>query len=160
MRACTLRYFSHKQHALESTLAILKPDLLADPRQVTQVENEIQRRFRVSQRKQVFWATKEAEEFYQEHHGKLFFNRLVGYMTSGPLIALALTGPHVISEWRLLMGQTRPPQMRVLKPETLRAKFGLTDTRNSFHGSDSVASARRELDFFFGSGSYDRFLKA
>ncbi|PIA19752.1 nucleoside diphosphate kinase-Z6 [Coemansia reversa NRRL 1564] len=159
MRACTIRNFSHNLNAVESTLALIKPDLLADPQQVKTVENEIQQRFKVSQRKQVFWKTEEAQNFYQEHQGKLFFNRLIGYMTSGPLIALALTGPHVISEWRLLMGQTRPPQMRVLKPETLRARFGLTDTRNSFHGSDSVASARRELAFFFGPDSYDRFLR-
>ncbi|KAJ2077017.1 hypothetical protein H4R24_005377 [Coemansia sp. RSA 988] len=144
---------------MQTTLAILKPDLLADPRQVSLVENEVKRRFKISQRKQVFWKTKEAEDFYQEHYGKLFFNRLIGYMTSGPLIALALTGPRAISEWRLLMGQTRPTQMRVLKPETLRAQFGLTDTRNSFHGSDSVASARREIAFFFGPDSYDRLLK-
>ncbi|KAJ2356639.1 hypothetical protein GGF43_001941, partial [Coemansia sp. RSA 2618] len=92
----------------------------------------------------------QARLFYHEHQNKLFFERLISYMTSGPIYALALCKTNAISEWRSVIGATRPAQMRVEgDKECLRARFGLTDTRNSFHGSDSVGSARRELEFVF-----------
>ncbi|KAI9474935.1 nucleoside diphosphate kinase, partial [Coemansia mojavensis] len=89
------------------------------------------------------------QKFYAEHLGKPFYPRLISYMTSGPILALALTKQGAIREWREMIGSTRPAQMRIENPRTLRAQFGLTDTRNSFHGSDSADSASRELEFFF-----------
>ncbi|KAG0170563.1 Nucleoside diphosphate kinase 6 [Apophysomyces sp. BC1015] len=70
-------------------------------------------------------------------------------MTSGPFEALILCSPNAIKEWRALIGPTHPCRARINQPNTLRALYGLTDTRNSFHGSDSDETARREIEFFF-----------
>ncbi|KAJ1821614.1 hypothetical protein GGH91_000944 [Coemansia sp. RSA 2671] len=134
------------------TLALLKPDLLADPQTVERIVEEIRRTpgLQIVESAQLFWTREQAEEFYDEHRGRFFYNRLVDYMTSGPMQALALRGPQAITKWREMMGSTHPVRMRVLNGACLRARYGLTDTRNSFHGSDSPASAARELAFVFG----------
>ncbi|KAJ2791977.1 hypothetical protein H4R21_006234 [Coemansia helicoidea] len=153
MRATNLR---RVRAQWETTLALLKPDLLADAARVRAVEQEIGQQFRVQERRQIAWTRAQAEAFYAEHQGRPFFGRLVGYMTSGPFVALALAGPQAVSQWRKTMGGTRPVQMRVRNPASLRARFGLTDTRNSFHGSDSAETARRELAFLFGDSKIGR----
>ncbi|KAJ2782958.1 hypothetical protein H4R18_001974 [Coemansia javaensis] len=137
--------------AVEATLALLKPDLLADARRVQAVEWEIRERhgLAVAGRAELMWTRAQATAFYAEHHGRPFQGRLVGYMASGPLIALALAGPRAIARWRAAMGATRPAVERANATASLRARFGLTDTRNSFHGSDSPDTARRELDFTY-----------
>ncbi|KAJ1997631.1 hypothetical protein H4R26_005762 [Coemansia thaxteri] len=134
------------------TLALLKPDLLASPHTVRNIVGEIQRTpgLRIVGRAGLFWTRAQAEAFYHEHSGRFFFRRLVAYMTSGPIEALALRGPRAVARWREMMGSTHPVRMRVANPACLRARYGLTDTRNSFHGSDSPASAARELAFVFG----------
>ncbi|KAJ2846758.1 hypothetical protein IWW36_004195 [Coemansia brasiliensis] len=146
MRATLLK----TNKCLETTLALLKPDLFADHQTLCNIEQRIAHLFRISARRKVIWTTGDAQRFYAEHQGKPFYPRLISYMTSGPILALALTKHGAIQEWREMIGSTRPAQMRIERPTTLRAQFGLTDTRNSFHGSDSVASAERELEFFFG----------
>ncbi|KAJ2336743.1 hypothetical protein GGI00_000662, partial [Coemansia sp. RSA 2681] len=104
----------------------------------------------IVKRAQLFWTQEEAERFYEEHRSRFFFRRLVDYMTSGPIEALALRGPQAITLWRQMMGSTHPVRMRVTNGSCLRARYGLTDTRNSFHGSDSPESAARELKLAFG----------
>ncbi|KAI7834005.1 nucleoside diphosphate kinase, partial [Kickxella alabastrina] len=134
----------------EVTLALLKPDLLMDPASIHTILEEIHsHNIHITRRKTLQWTRAEAEQFYNEHQGRFFFNRLVGYMTSGPLMALELSGPGVISKWRGMLGSTHPVRMRVERPKCLRARFGLTDTRNAFHGSDSLEAAKRELKFIF-----------
>ncbi|KAJ2203712.1 hypothetical protein IW145_003900 [Coemansia sp. RSA 521] len=143
---------------IEATLALLKPDLFANPLAISRIEHAVAAHsFRIVSRKRVVWTIDDAQKFYAEHEGKPFFARLVSYMTSGPIYALALTKPCAIAEWRQLIGSTRPVQMRINRPDTLRARFGLTDTRNSFHGSDSVQSAIRELELVFGPSAYAKF---
>ncbi|KAJ2730201.1 hypothetical protein IW152_005356 [Coemansia sp. BCRC 34962] len=134
------------------TLALLKPDLLADPQTVDSIVEEIRRTpgLRIVKSTQLFWTREQAEKFYNEHRNRFFYSRLVDYMTSGPMQALALRGPQAIALWREMMGSTHPVRMRVLNGACLRARYGLTDTRNSFHGSDSPASAACELAFVFG----------
>ena len=66
---------------------------------------------------------------------KFFFDRLVNYMASGEMEALVLAHSHAIEKWRELMGPTRPSHARSLAPHSIRAQHGLTDTRNSVHGS-------------------------
>ncbi|KAI8318957.1 nucleoside diphosphate kinase [Martensiomyces pterosporus] len=146
---------------VQLTLALLKPDLLANAESVDRIIREIQSTagMEIAHRKQIFWTRKEAERFYDEHRGRFFFNRLVGYMTSGPIEAMALRGPRAIAQWREMLGATHPVRMRVLKPTTLRARYGLTDTRNSFHGSDSMESAEKELSFVFGSRVYRELME-
>ncbi|KAJ2252957.1 hypothetical protein GGI13_002977 [Coemansia sp. RSA 455] len=134
------------------TLALLKPDLLANPQTVENIIDEIKRTpgLQIVKRAELFWTQEQAEQFYDEHRNRFFYRRLVDYMTSGPMQALALRGPQAITVWREMMGSTHPVRMRVFNGTCLRARYGLTDTRNSFHGSDSPASAARELAFVFG----------
>ncbi|KAJ2555401.1 hypothetical protein EV175_002276 [Coemansia sp. RSA 1933] len=142
------------------TLALLKPDLLANPEFVKSIVTEISSNrhgISILRRKTVFWSQEQARLFYAEHRGRFFYDRLVRYMTSGPFEALALAGPGSISWWRQEMGSTHPARMRITNPLCLRARYGLTDTRNSFHGSDSPESALRELSLIFGSSESSLF---
>ncbi|CDW98627.1 hypothetical protein [Sporisorium scitamineum] len=70
-------------------------------------------------------------------------------MISGPSLALALYGPNAISHWRTLLGPTKAYKSKYSHPHCLRARYGLGDTRNGFHGSDSPESAKRELGLVF-----------
>lgn len=91
--------------------------------------------------------TKElAEKHYEEHVGKPFYNRLINYITSGPIIAMVLQGDNTIVGVRKLMGSTRPTEAEV---GTLRADFAQTTEFNVVHGSDSVESAKQEIDLYF-----------
>lgn len=89
------------------------------------------------------------EDFYQEHEGRFFYNRLVSFMSSGPISAHILARENAIAEWRQLMGATKVFKTTHDDPESIRGKFGLTDTRNSTHGSDSEVTALKEMCFFF-----------
>ncbi|KAL7750633.1 hypothetical protein RI367_003975 [Sorochytrium milnesiophthora] len=137
------------------TLALLKPDLYANPVVVDRVLVAISANSLevVARRDGIVFDEASAGAFYKEHQGKFYFNRLVSYMTSGPFAALALrsTEPDTdaITQWRALIGPTHPVRAKIRQPQSLRALYGLTDTRNSFHGSDSPESATRELKFFF-----------
>lgn len=90
-----------------------------------------------------------AAEFYSEHEGKPFFSNLVSFMTSGPIWAVVLAKPGAIKAWRELMGPTNSIKAREEKPRCLRALYGADGTQNATHGSDSPASAAREIKFFF-----------
>jgi adenylate kinase len=91
----------------------------------------------------------EVEIFYGEHAGRPFFDGLCTYMSSGPVVALCLAKPNGIRNWRQMQGPTATSVARREKPSSLRARFGVDGTRNATHGSDSVASATRELRFYF-----------
>lgn len=87
-----------------------------------------------------------AEKHYGEHVGKPFFDSLVDYITSGPVIAMVVEGKDVVTTTREMMGATNP--LKAL-PGTIRATYGMDMGRNIIHGSDSTASAEREIDIFF-----------
>lgn len=87
-----------------------------------------------------------AERHYGEHVGKPFFDGLVAYITSSPIIAAVLEGTNAVAAARQLMGSTRPTEAA---PGTIRADFGLEVGRNLVHGSDGVESAEREIGIFF-----------
>ncbi|CAO3595083.1 unnamed protein product [Absidia cylindrospora] len=80
-------------------------------------------------------------------------------MTSGPFQAYILSSSDAIKKWRSLIGPTHPVRARIHQPDTLRALYGLTDTRNSFHGSDSDHNARQEIQFFFPDFDMDSFFE-
>ena len=87
-----------------------------------------------------------AEGFYAEHSARPFFGSLVSFMTSGPVLLLALERENAVEEWRKLMGATDPAKAA---PGTVRKAFGESLEANSTHGSDSATSAARELNYFF-----------
>ncbi len=72
-------------------------------------------------------------------------------MTTGPIVAMELVGPDAVNRWRNMMGPTDSQKAKEQGPHLLRARFGSDGTRNAVHGSDSAASAQREISFFFGS---------
>ena len=87
-----------------------------------------------------------AKRHYAEHEGKGFFGELVAFITSGPVVAMEWSGEAAITVARTLMGPTNPVEA---PPGTIRGDFGLVITNNVVHGSDSAASAERELGLFF-----------
>jgi len=95
----------------------------------------------------MFKITRElAEKHYGEHVGKPFFESLVGFITSGPVVAMVIEGKNAISAAREMMGATDPLKAA---PGTIRNTFGIDLGRNVIHGSDSPASAAREIGLFF-----------
>ncbi len=89
-----------------------------------------------------------AGRHYAEHEEKPFFGELVDFITSGPVVAMEWSGESAVSVARTLMGPTNPAEA---PPGTIRGDYGLIMTNNIVHGSDSVASADRELAIFFGN---------
>jgi nucleoside-diphosphate kinase len=87
-----------------------------------------------------------AEEHYGEHVGKPFFDGLVSFITSGPLVAAVIEGPDAIAQWRSMMGATNPVDAA---PGTIRGDLATVMSENIAHGSDSPQSAAREVALFF-----------
>lgn len=100
-----------------------------------------------------------AEQHYGEHKGKPFYSPLIDYITSGPVLAMVWEGEDVVSVCRQMMGKTNPKEAA---PGTIRGDYGIQTGRNIIHGSDSVASAEREISLFFSPeelSSYDRCIE-
>ena len=143
---------------LQLTLAILKPDLLQHPPYHRRVQQMIlDSDFLVVRSNTIHLSSSRAEKFYEEHREKFFYNRLVTFMSSGPCQPLILAREDAISGWRELMGPTKVFRTRFSHPESVRGRFGLTDTRNVSHGSDSEETARAEISFFFPEFSETRW---
>ncbi|SNX85744.1 related to Nucleoside diphosphate kinase 6 [Melanopsichium pennsylvanicum] len=135
---------------LQLTLALIKPSVCAYQPDVSAILKEIkQSGLNVARSKRLFWTSQEAHEFYAEHRGRFYYDRLILGMISGPSLALALYGPDAIQKWRSMLGPTKAYKSKWQHPACLRARYGLGDTRNGFHGSDSDHSAIRELSLVF-----------
>lgn len=121
---------------LELTLAILKPHILTNPIAHQCIKNTIvTSQFKIVRSKIHKLTLSEVEKFYEEHKEKFFYNRLITFMTSGSSHIFILTKVNAIQEWRKLMGPTKIYQTQFTAPDTIRGKFGLSDTRNATHGS-------------------------
>ncbi|KAI9502608.1 nucleoside-diphosphate kinase, partial [Coemansia spiralis] len=133
-----------------STLAIIKPDISGNDAAVLQIIKRIvSRGYNIKDRIDITLSQNQAKAFYAEHAAKPFFDDLVAFMTSGPIIALLLEGDDVIRGWRMMIGSIDPDTARKDVPQSIRALLGASSPRNAVHGSDSVQSAQRELFFFF-----------
>uniref|UniRef100_A0A8D0LWN0 Nucleoside diphosphate kinase n=1 Tax=Sus scrofa TaxID=9823 RepID=A0A8D0LWN0_PIG len=106
-------------------------------------------KFLIVRMRELLWRKEDCQKFYQEHEGRFFYQRLVEFMASGPIRAYILAHKDAIQLWRTVMGPTRVFRARHIAPDSIRGSFGLTDTRNTTHGSDSVVSASREIAAFF-----------
>ncbi|MFZ2341019.1 MAG: nucleoside-diphosphate kinase [Bacteroidales bacterium] len=102
--------------------------------------------FEISAIKMVQMTTRQAEAFYEVHQGKPFYEDLVEFMTSGPVIVLILRHENAVHEFRELLGATDPEKA---KQGTVRKNFGVSVKMNAIHGSDSDENATRESNFFF-----------
>ncbi|MDX1694288.1 MAG: nucleoside-diphosphate kinase [Ketobacteraceae bacterium] len=132
--------------AVERTLSIIKPDAVAK-----NVIGEIYTRFEKAGLKIVAAKMMQLDEdkaggFYAEHKERPFFKDLVAFMTSGPIIVQVLEGENAIALNRELMGATNPKEAAA---GTIRADFASSIDANAVHGSDSPASAEREVGYFF-----------
>uniref|UniRef100_A0A8D8KIX4 Nucleoside diphosphate kinase n=1 Tax=Culex pipiens TaxID=7175 RepID=A0A8D8KIX4_CULPI len=132
------------------TLAIFKPHLLKNPVAYCATEQLIAASgIRIVSRRKLSLTEQQAKQFYRDHEGKFFYGRLISLMTSGPLEVLVLSGENVISRWRALMGPTKVFKAVYTNPDCVRSLYGLSDTRNASHGSDSLASFLTEAAIFF-----------
>ena len=132
--------------ALEYTLSIIKPDAVERNLIgiiITRFEGA---GFRVAAMKKLQLTREQAEGFYIEHKGKEFFNGLVDYMISSPVVVLALEKENAVKDYRTLIGATNPEEA---DEGTIRRDFAESRRRNSVHGSDSLESAKREIAYFF-----------
>ncbi|MCB5944778.1 nucleoside-diphosphate kinase [Acidocella sp. KAb 2-4] len=132
--------------AIERTLSILKPD--ATRRNLT---GKINAKFEenglmIAATKRLHLTRAQAEAFYAVHAQRPFFNDLVEFMTSGPVVAQVLYGENAIAKNRDIMGATNPANAA---PGTIRAEFAESIEANSVHGSDSPEAAAQEIAFFF-----------
>lgn len=135
---------------LQLTLAMLKPHVVKSPFALQKIRDTIiDNNFKVVRSRRTIVTRQEAELFYAEHKGKFFYNRLLTFMYSGPSEIYILAEPNAILKWRKLMGPTKVYKAQFTDPDTIRAIYGLSDTRNAAHGSDSVESAEREIAILF-----------
>lgn len=133
----------------EKTLAIIKPDAISHSGEIiAYIESKIG--LRLSDARMVQLSKAQAEQFYNEHRGKDFFDGLVAHMSSGPILAMQLVGDNAVQGWRTILGPTNPIDAKTQAPNSVRARFGSINPKNAAHGSDSGASSCWELNFFFG----------
>ncbi|MBC7097940.1 nucleoside-diphosphate kinase [Candidatus Bipolaricaulota bacterium] len=131
---------------MERTLVLLKPDAV-QRRLVGRIITRLEEKgLKIVGMKLMRVSQKLAERHYAEHREKPFFPELVSFITSSPIVAMVVEGPGAIDEVRKLMGKTNP---REAAPGTIRGDWGLSITMNLVHGSDSPASAAREIPIFF-----------
>ena len=133
---------------MQRTLSIIKPD--ATNRNITGLINSYleERGLRIIAQKRISLVKERAEEFYNVHKNKPFFDELVNFMISGPVIVQVLEAKNAVSLNREVMGATNPSDA---EEGTIRKKFGLSIQENSVHGSDSLENAEKEISFFFKS---------
>lgn len=145
--------------SLKLTLAIVKPDLMLRPFCLEHVRDTILKHgFIAVKSKKEHLSRSKVEDFYREHESKFFYNRLVTYMSSGPSqIHILARESEAIKTWRSCMGPTKVYKSRYENPETIRGLIGISDTRNSTHGSDSDENAKQEIQFFFPEFDYENF---
>lgn len=132
--------------ALERTYAMIKPDGVKRGLTGELIGRIEQKGFRIVGLKQIVISRETAETHYGEHKGKPFFDGLVGFITSGPVVAMVLEGENAILEWRKMMGATNPKDAA---PGTIRGDFATTLDENVAHGSDAPETAEREIGIFF-----------
>ena len=131
---------------MSRTFSIIKPD--ATKRNITGSINELIEKngLRIIAQKRIKLTIEQAEKFYYVHNDKPFFNDLVEYMTSEPVVVQILSSDNAVKKYREVMGATNPENAL---DGTIRKLFALNVQENSVHGSDSDENARKEIEFFF-----------
>jgi nucleoside-diphosphate kinase len=132
--------------ALEKTLCIIKPDVVADKKQGAVLQQILDAGFKVLAIEQRALSRQEAEGFYEIHRQRPFFGELVDFMVSGPVVLVALEAEQAVTRYRELIGATNPANAA---PGTIRKLYGRSIESNAIHGSDSVENGQRETAYFF-----------
>lgn len=133
-------------NGIEKTFAIIKPDAVSAKNSGKIIDIIEKNGFEIIRLKKLKLTKEQAEQFYAEHKERGFFKDLVNFMTSGPVIIMALAKDNAIVDWRNLMGATNPAEA---EQGTIRKLFGTDKGKNATHGSDSEKAAKRELAQFF-----------
>jgi nucleoside-diphosphate kinase len=131
---------------MERTLAIIKPDAVAARLAGRIIQRIEEAGFQIRAMRMMHLSTREAEGFYAVHRERPFFASLTTFMSSGPVVVLALEADDAIRKWRNLMGATDPAKAEA---GTLRKEFGRSIENNATHGSDAPETAAFELGYFF-----------
>ena len=131
---------------MSKTFSIIKPD--ATKRNITGAINKVieENNLVIVAQKRIKLSKVQAEGFYAIHKEKPFFNDLIEYMTSGPVIVQVLEGEKAVEKYRDIMGATNPENAKI---GTIRKKYALNIQENSVHGSDSNENAQIEISYFF-----------
>jgi len=131
---------------MQKTFSIIKPD--ATKRNITgSVINLIENSgLRIVGQKRIHLTINQAKKFYEVHKDRPFYNDLIEYMTSEPVVVQVLSGDNAVSRYRKVMGATNPDEAET---GTIRKIHALNIQENSVHGSDSEVNAKKEIDFFF-----------
>ncbi|MGM0404563.1 MAG: nucleoside-diphosphate kinase [Thermoplasmatota archaeon] len=139
---------------METTFLMIKPDGVQRGLTGKIISRLEEKGLRIMAMK-MLWIDKEtASEHYAEHEGKDFYEPLIEYITSGPVVTMALKGDSAISIVRKIVGETDPKEAL---PGTIRGDFGIEIGRNIVHAADSEKSAKRELDIFFDEKDYQDY---
>ena len=133
--------------AIQKTYTMIKPDGVRNGH-IGEIVNRFERAgLKIEQMRLEMVTPEQAKANYAEHEGKPFYEGLIAYVTSGPVVKMVVSGEGAVAKVRALMGSTNPAEAA---PGTIRGDFGLTMDENVIHGSDSPASAEREIGVFFG----------
>ena len=132
--------------SIEQTLSIIKPD--ATKRNLTgKINSKLEDSgLKIIAQKRILLSKTQAEDFYKVHQERPFYNDLVRFMISGPVVVQVLEGENAVSKNREIMGATNPDEA---DDGTIRKEFALSLEANSVHGSDSLENAKIEISFFF-----------
>lgn len=130
----------------ELTLSIIKPDAVERNLVGKIISRFEEEGLKIAAMEQRWLSRREAEGFYAEHKARPFFGELCDFMTRSPVVIMALQGHDAVAKNRKIMGATNPANA---EPGTIRKLFALSVGENSVHGSDSAASAAREIAYFF-----------
>ena len=132
--------------SIEQTLSIIKPD--ATKRNLTgKINSKLEDSgLKIIAQKRILLSKTQAEDFYKVHQERPFYNDLVKFMISGPVVVQVLEGENAVSKNREVMGATNPEEA---EDGTIRKEFAVSLEANSVHGSDSLENAKIEISFFF-----------
>ena len=132
--------------AVQTTYTMIKPDGVRNGH-IGEIVNRFERAgLTIEQMRLEMVTPEQAKANYAVHEGKPFYDGLIAYVTSGPVVKMAVSGEGAVAKVRALMGSTNPAEAA---PGTIRGDFGLTMDENVIHGSDSPESAEREIGIFF-----------
>lgn len=131
---------------MEKTFSIIKPNAVLDNNIGNIVGRFEKENLRIAAAKLTVLSKEKAEGFYIEHKERPFFGELVSFMTSGPVLLMVLEGENAVARNREIMGATNPAEAA---ENTLRKLYAKSLGENAVHGSDSLASAEREINYFF-----------
>ena len=132
--------------AIEQTLSIIKPDAVGKNNIGGIISYFEKGNLRVVASKMLHLSEKQAQEFYAVHKERPFYNDLVSFMTTGPVVAMVLEGENAVAKNREIMGATDPKKADA---GTVRKDFATSIDENAVHGSDSAENAKVEISFFF-----------